>query len=59
MSTNAPSNEDLMLQIILEDVENPNLRKLLERVIRMGDFQRACILKEMHMGSRAATTPAG
>ena len=59
VSTNALSNEDLMLQIILKDVEHPSLRKLLERVIRQGDFQRACILKEMHMGSRAATTPAG
>ena len=59
MSTNALSNEELMAQIILEGVEHPNLRKLLERVIRQGDFQRACILKEMHMGSKAATTPAG
>jgi hypothetical protein len=50
---------DLMAEIILKDVEHPNLRKLLEHVIRQGDYQRACILKEMLTGSEAATTPAG
>ena len=57
--TDDPNLCEMMLEIILKDVEHPSLRKLLEHVIRMGDFQRACILKEMHMGSRAATTPAG
>ena len=60
MSTDALSNEELMLQIILKDVEHPVLRRVLESVIRKGDFQRACILKEMLMGPKAATTtPAG
>ena len=54
-----PNLCEMMLDIILQDVQHPNLRKMLEHVIRQGDFQRACILKEMHTASRAATTPAG
>ena len=34
-------------RIILEGVEHPSLRRMLEHLISKGDIQRACILKEM------------
>ena len=34
------------LAIILDDVAHPNLRRMLESLIRRGDVQKACILKE-------------
>ena len=38
---------EIMAETILADVEHPALRRMLESVIRKGDFQRACILKDM------------
>lgn len=35
------------IEIILEGVEHPNLRRMLEYVVRKGDVQRACHLKEV------------
>ena len=37
-------------RIILEGVEQPNLRRVLEYLIRRGEIQRACMLKDMHSG---------
>jgi len=37
-------------RIILEDVKHPGLRRVLEYLIRRGQIQRACMLKDMHSG---------
>jgi hypothetical protein len=33
--------------IVLADVDHPTLRRVLERLVRDGKLQQACILKDM------------
>jgi len=42
-------------RIILEGVEQPGLRRMLEHLIRKGDIQRACIIKEMQAAIQRGT----
>jgi len=42
-------------RIILEGVEQPGLRRMLENLIRKGNIQRACILKEMQTAIQRGT----
>jgi len=35
-------------RIVLEGVEHPSLRRILEHLIHRGEIQRACILKDMY-----------
>ena len=43
---------DELVAIVLEDVEEPNLRRVLEHLIRNDKLQQACILKDMELGRR-------
>ena len=36
------------LELVLQDVEHPSLRKVLESLVRQGKMQRACILKDFY-----------
>jgi hypothetical protein len=47
MTYGTPEDDDLIVAIVLEGVESAALRRMLEHVVREGDLQRACILKEM------------
>lgn len=38
-----------LVEIVLRGVEHPGMRRMLEHVVREGDLQRACILKDMHL----------
>lgn len=38
-----------LLEIVLKGVENQNMRRMLEHLVRRGLVQRACIIKEMYL----------
>ena len=50
---------DELVAIVLEDVEEPNLRRVLEHLIRNDKLQQACILKDMTLGRRHCLEPLG
>lgn len=39
--------DDMLVACVLEGVENPNMRKMLEFAYRLHGLQNACILKDM------------
>ena len=43
---------DELVALVLEDVEEPRLRRVLEHLVRNDKLQQACILKDMELGRR-------
>ena len=55
METSADPVTDELIEIMLEGVSDPNLRGLLAGLVRNGQINDACLLKNLHIPSTTMT----